>query len=691
MGKLKSYLCLFLSLISISFVSAIYAKTLELKQVEHAVAELNFQITEGQNLNHFYRQGKVAAHSLLTSGLSPRMIFAFPAGNSGVSLWFEKTAKVVEWSAIQNLQGISQQNDKGQWLYGVEGVTQVMADELVVKDAILSSVRVLRDYIHSQSPRDGVVNKQKIENNKISWFRQRADNKSSYKLSVEVVQGQLVANLDEAVKFTSIDGQPIKLKFKALTGDKPLTPMLLEKVFKTPPTTASLEANILAYLSYEEKLLAGSWRFNTYFGRDTLMSLRLLMPTLSPLMIESALASVIERINQKGEVAHEEDIGEFAVFRQQGDGKPTSDKPIYDYKMIDDNYMLAPVIAYYWLEQLSQGQEVGQQRISQFLHRKTANGRRYAEVLLANFEHVVDSALPYARQPIAQNLIHLKPNHQVGQWRDSSEGLGMGKVPYDVNAVLVPAALGAIRQMLDSGIFEKELNSKPFMQLAPIISAWQKTSKYFVVSLPIQQAARQQQRYTQKLGLPGVSQAGLTGDQDISFIAVALDQDYQPVPVMHSDIGYRLLFADPEPAELDRLLWPVLLPFPQGLVSPVGVLVTNPIYASDELQNKLTQHSYHGTVVWSWHQALLVAGLQRQSQRLALPLVMRDKLKSAEKRLWPIINRTTLQSTAELWSWAIKNGEYQLTPFGQQADDKTESNAAQLWSTVYLSTRLSAL
>jgi len=70
----------------------------------------------------------------------------------------------------------------------------------------------------------------------------------------------------------------------------------------------------LTFLAYREKLLAGSWRFDTYFGRDTLMSVRLLMPVLSPLAVEAALASVLARLSPQGEVAHEEDVGERAVL-----------------------------------------------------------------------------------------------------------------------------------------------------------------------------------------------------------------------------------------------------------------------------------------------------------------------------------------------------------------------------------------
>jgi hypothetical protein len=39
--------------------------------------------------------------------------------------------------------------------------------------------------------------------------------------------------------------------------------------------------------------------------------------------------------------------------------------------------------------------------------------------------------------------------------------------------------------------------------------------------------------------------------------------------------------------------------------------------------------------------------------------------------------------TYELWSWAFADGRYRIVPFGQGNDDADESNAAQLWSTVY--------
>jgi len=40
----------------------------------------------------------------------------------------------------------------------------------------------------------------------------------------------------------------------------------------------------------------------------------------------------------------------------------------------------------------------------------------------------------------------------VGEWRDSEDGIGRGRYPYDVDAVLVPAALEAAVQLNDSGL-----------------------------------------------------------------------------------------------------------------------------------------------------------------------------------------------------------------------------------------------
>jgi hypothetical protein len=119
-------------------------------------------------------------------------------------------------------------------------------------------------------------------------------------------------------------------------------------------------------------------------------------------------------------------------------------------------------------------------------------------------------------------------------------------------------------------------------------------------------------------------------------------------------------------------------------LTPVGLVVANPVYASEELRQLFTYNHYHGTVVWSWQQALLAAGLERQLRRTDLPATTRQQLVNAQTRLWQVISDTNAVKNSELWSWSFAHGDYRMEPFGQRSADKTESNAAQLWSTVYL-------
>jgi hypothetical protein len=52
-----------------------------------------------------------------------------------------------------------------------------------------------------------------------------------------------------------------------------------------------------------------------------------------------------------------------------------------------------------------------------------------------------------------------------------------------------------------------------------------------------------------------------------------------------------------------------------------------------------------------------------------------------------VIERSKALRTSELWSWSYANGAYQPVAFGRPGADVDESNAAQLWSTVYLGLR----
>jgi hypothetical protein len=116
-------------------------------------------------------------------------------------------------------------------------------------------------------------------------------------------------------------------------------------------------------------------------------------------------------------------------------------------------------------------------------------------------------------------------------------------------------------------------------------------------------------------------------------------------------------------------------------------MVANPAFCAPALQGHLGRNAYHGTVVWSWQQALFAAGLERQLRRNDLPEALRAELRAAQRSLWSAIDATRAINNSELWSWSYAAGHYRVAPFGASAADADESNAAQLWSTVYLAVR----
>ena len=72
-----------------------------------------------------------------------------------------------------------------------------------------------------------------------------------------------------------------------------LTESASDLIAQNPDQTTSL-----SFLSYTDKLLAGTWRFLTYFGRDSMISMLLMQPVLSEAAIEAVISAVLERVNR---------------------------------------------------------------------------------------------------------------------------------------------------------------------------------------------------------------------------------------------------------------------------------------------------------------------------------------------------------------------------------------------------------
>lgn len=635
---------------------------------------------EGLNLNSFTQAGPVAAHVLLRSGDDPRLIVAFPAGNSGVGLWFDKVATPAEWTLAASPKPLSTTDARGRALHGVVFPATIKAKRLTVKRALLTSIRVIRDYQALGTAPAGIEAPVRTTARELTWSRDRLDGAAGYRLSLRVDRG----TLDGTTLTAGPDGT-IAVTVTALTGEEPLTPFAPGTLLNADAAANPQARDALRFLSYHEKFLAGSWRFLTYFGRDTLMSVRLLMPALQPAAVETGLRSVLERLAPDGNVAHEEDIGEFAVLDHRRDGEGLSAKPIYDYKMVDSPFLLGPVARAWMIEDPR-----GRARAKAFLG-ETHGGQRMGDALMANVRFVIGRATPFARDPQWNRLIALREGMDAGEWRDSNDGLGGGRYPYDINAVLVPAALESIAEMARAGLltpYAKPADRAMLAEVGAMAATWSaKAPGLFAQTVAPAEARAAITRYAAAMGVPAEPALRAVAMAPVRYDAIALDRQGKPVRIVHSDGGFAMLFGRPDATTLDTTATTIAQPYPAGLMTGIGMLVANPVYADAALQKRFGPNAYHGVVVWSWQQALVAAGIARQLARRDLPAATCQKLTRTQGELWRAIDAGRSVANSELWSWRYADGGYRIAPFGASGADADESNAAQLWSTVYLAVK----
>ncbi|USI74776.1 hypothetical protein [Sphingomonas morindae] len=628
---------------------------------------------EGLNLNAFVQQGPVAAHIVLRDGTAPRLLIAFPAGNSGVALWFAPLAAPARWTLTAPARPVTEADAQGRAMHGVRFTVRIDAPALRLRQALLTSVRVLRDYQALGTAPAMVTSPARQTGDTLRWQRDRLDGAPGYALAARVTGGRLVA--PDMIRADAQGG--ITLDITALTGEMPLTPLPTADLLTAAANPDPAARAALGFLSYREKFLAGSWRFNTYFGRDTLLSLRLLLPALQPGAVESGLGSVLARLSPEGRVAHEEDIGEFAILDHLKQDGTRSAAPVYDYRMIDGDFLLAPVARAWLLDDPR-----GAARARAFLA-TPIDGTPAGAALVRNLRFALTRAAAFAAAPAPARLIGLQPGVPVGEWRDSNDGLGGGRYPYDVNAVLVPAALEAAAALDRAGLlaaYYQPGDAALFARAAAMAATWRDAAPpLFAVTVPAAAARAAAARFAAAQGVPAPAMAG-----PLRYHAIALDAAYRPVPIQNSDEGFALLFGTPDPERLAVALDTLGRPFPAGLMTGAGLLVANPAFAPPALQAKFGANAYHGMVVWSWQQALAAAGLARQRARTDLPAPLRCRLVAAETALWRAIDATRAVQSSELWSWRYADGTYAVVPFGARGKDADESNAAQLWSTVYL-------
>ena len=312
------------------------------------------------------------------------------------------------------------------------------------------------------------------------------------------------------------------------------------------------------------------------------------------------------------------------MLRHIKEGRGRIDTPIYDYGMVDDDFMLAPLTAR-WL--LDSG--TPRSRASAFLATRSASGMSAGDALVRNLEWVVNRTAGFASDPVPTNLIGIKAGRRTGNWRDSEEGLGRGFYPYDINVALVPAALDAIDRLMRSGVLDSYVSeeqrrvlSRAAQQRASLVMRRQPA--FFDVSVPADTARGAD------FGIRGRGRGGLGGGTGIRARAVQSNSTRchsmrmgSPFRSCIRTMDSRCCSGSRRPNDSSVSIETLSRPFPAGLLTPVGMLVANPVFADAELQERFSSTAYHGTVVWSWQQALMAAGLDRQLARPDLPAALR--------------------------------------------------------------------
>jgi hypothetical protein len=136
------------------------------------------------------------------------------------------------------------------------------------------------------------------------------------------------------------------------------------------------------------------------------------------------------------------------------------------------------------------------------------------------------------------NLIHLREGQIVGEWRDSTYGIGGARIPYDVNTALVPASLRAIAQLTRAGFYPSSLNWSVLAD--EYAQVWEdNTLQFFEVVVPKAEAQQRVDQYVQEANFTGPP--GNVSD-DVLFYGLGLDgYDGQSIVlVMNSDDCFAL-------------------------------------------------------------------------------------------------------------------------------------------------------
>ncbi len=504
-------------------------------------------------------------------------------------------------------------------------------------------------------------------------------------------------------------GGPVRLTVRVTTDAPALTPLGRAEIFNEefnrflaqvradtahPLRFRRLEREVrgVELLSYREKLMAGLPNFATYFGRDMLMTAILMQPVWAPDMSEHVVASALGKLSPAGDVSHEEALGGQAIRENAAEynrlvsaGQLARARALLgrlaatreNYIMVDDDFQLPVVAARYLADP-----RVPADRKRDFVHTEHHLAR-----LVSNLAFVARQAAPYARDPVATNLVSFPRAPDGGggwlatSWRDSRVGYGGGRFAMDVNAIWVPHALEALGTILDAlkqlgvtrAIHEQPLATfaRDRAVLARAVATWKGAERHFRVALAprdVSDRVAARSRWlppAEREYWNNVAQRAGPPADTLRFLALSLDAAGRPIPIVNTDPAMLLLVDSLGRDRTLELIGPIMQPYPWGLfVDGLGPLVANDAYATRDVWEAFRRDRYHSPfVVWGRDVNALLAGLARQRG---------NRVDTAIASIEAAVNRSGLRH-AELWSYTIENGRLVPSRYGTSSD-------VQLWS-----------
>lgn len=210
---------------------------------------------------------------------------------------------------------------------------------LVLKQVLFFSICVLCDYQGQGIVLKDVFINVCIDGNMFVWLCDCFDGVFGYVLSVIVMYGVLCDDY-----FVVVSDGMIMLKIIVFFGEMLFILVFGYVLFNDIVCNDCVVCEVLGFFSYCEKYFVGLWCFDIYFGCDMLILVCLLMFVLQLQVVEIGLCLVFEWFLFDGQVVYEEDIGEFVIFDYMKYDGLCFDVFVYDYKMVDSDYLFVLVM-----------------------------------------------------------------------------------------------------------------------------------------------------------------------------------------------------------------------------------------------------------------------------------------------------------------------------------------------------------